>query len=269
MAGPMTVAVTGLHRGDNPQPGASVIRSMRRRFPDLRVVGLSYDPLESGLYSRAIDRVDAIYLLPFPMKGPDVLLDRMRYVHSKEKFQYLIPCLDSEIANFLAIYPDLQRLGITALLPSKEALARRSKENLAGFCAHNAIPGPKTYAANDVATLSRFAAQLGYPVYVKGKYYEAFLVYSQVDLAEHFDSIARVWGVPILWQGLRRHRDQRRQARRGGIGNHQGLAVVWPVRDRISEDAAPTASLVRNQSALSGLGRFPCADRLQFARLFA
>ncbi len=38
------------------------------------------------------------------------------------------------------------------------------------------------------------------PVYVKGKYYEAFLVYSQVDLAEQFDAIARVWGVPILVQ---------------------------------------------------------------------
>jgi len=200
MDGPITVAVTGLHRGDNPQPGASVIRSMRRIYPDLRVVGLSYDPLESGLYSRNIDRVDAIYLLPFPMKGPQALLDRMLYVHRKEKFQYLIPCLDSELSNFISIYPDLQRLGITAMLPSKEALEARSKERLASFCAHNAIPGPKTYAADDIATLSRFAADLGYPVYIKGRYYEAFLVYSQVDLAEHFDAIARVWGVPILVQ---------------------------------------------------------------------
>ena len=43
------VAVTGLHRGENPQPGAAVIASLRRAFPNLRVVGLSYDPLESSL----------------------------------------------------------------------------------------------------------------------------------------------------------------------------------------------------------------------------
>jgi len=200
MGTPVTIAVTGLHRGDNPQPGASVIRSMRRCYPGLRVVALSYDPLESGLYSHNIDHVDAIYLLPFPMKGPEILLDRMRYIHGKEKFQFLVPCLDSEIDNFLTIYPELKKLGITAMLPSKSALDLRAKENLGGFCARHAIPGPRTYAANDVATLSRYAAEIGYPVYVKGKYYEAFLVYSQVDLAQHFDAIARVWGVPVLVQ---------------------------------------------------------------------
>lgn len=200
MAGRTTVAVTGLHRGDNPQPGASVIRSMRRLYPDLRVIGLSYDPLESGLYSHDIDRIDAIYLLPFPMKGPQVLLERMHYIHGKEKFQFLVPCLDSELENFTLIYPELNRMGITAMLPARETLDMRAKVNLAAFCAQNQIPGPKTYVADDAATLAQRAAEIGYPVYVKGKYYEAFLVYSQVDLAERFNDIARVWGVPVLVQ---------------------------------------------------------------------
>jgi len=200
MAMPVTVAVTGLHRGDNPQPGASVVRSMRRRYPGIRVVALSYDPLESGLYSHQIDHVDSVYLLPFPMKGPEVLLERMRYIHAKENFQFLVPCLDSELDNFLTIYPDLQKLGVKAMLPSKTALDLRAKENLGAFCTRRAIPGPKTFAANDVATLSRYAAEIGYPLYVKGRYYEAYLVYSQVELEQHFDAIARVWGVPILVQ---------------------------------------------------------------------
>jgi carbamoyl-phosphate synthase large subunit len=41
MTYPIKVAVTGLHRGDNPQPGASVIRSLRRLYPDLGIVGLA------------------------------------------------------------------------------------------------------------------------------------------------------------------------------------------------------------------------------------
>ena len=173
---------------------------MRRVYPNLRVIGLSYDPLESGLYSHNIDHVDSIYLLPFPMKGPEVLLDRMLYIHKKEKFGFLVPCLDSELSNFLTIYPQLQKLGVSALLPSRQALELRSKESLATFSLKNSIPGPKTLAANDVASLARYAAEIGYPVYVKGKFYEAFLVYSQVDLAEKFDEIARVWGTPILVQ---------------------------------------------------------------------
>lgn len=196
----ITVAVTGLHRGDNPQPGASVIRSLRRIYPDLRVVGLSYDPLESGLYSRDIDRVDAIYLLPFPMKGPEVLLERMLYIHDKEKIQFLIPCLDSELSNFMTIYPDLQSRGVTAMLPSRQAFNLRSKERLAEFSKLHNFDGPRTYAADNVGTLARYAAEIGYPVYVKGKYYEAFLVHTVVDLAEKFDAIARVWGLPLLVQ---------------------------------------------------------------------
>ena len=200
MTYPMTIAVTGLHRGDNPQPGASVIRSLRRRFPDIRAIGLSYDPLESGLYSHGIDHVDSIYLLPFPLKGPEALLDRIRYVHGQEKFEALVPCLNSELANFIAIEPELQKLGIKMMLPSRAALETRAKENLAAFCASHAITGPKTLAANDVSTLAAYAAEIGYPVYVKGKYYEAFLVSSPAELAEQFYNIARVWGVPVLVQ---------------------------------------------------------------------
>ncbi len=49
------VAVT-LHRGDSPQPVAAVITSLRRRYPELRIVGLSYDPMESSIYSHRSDR---------------------------------------------------------------------------------------------------------------------------------------------------------------------------------------------------------------------
>jgi len=200
MAAPLTVAVTGLHSGDNPQPGAAVIRSLRRRIPDIRIVGLSYDPLESALYSHGIDRVDSVYLLPFPIKGPEVLLDRMRYILKKEQLQILIPCLDSELSNFMTIYPELERRGVAAMLPTRSALDMRAKENLAEFCRRNSFGGPKTFAAHDVSKLLQYAGEIGYPVYVKGKYYEAWLVDTPVDLVEKFDSISRIWGTPVLVQ---------------------------------------------------------------------
>ena len=196
----VTVAVTGLHRGDNPQPGAAVVRSLRRSMPDLRVIALSYDPLESALYSRGLDRVDAVYLLPFPRKGPALLLDRMNYIQKREHIQILIPCLDSELANFIKIYPELRRQGISALLPPPAAFDDRAKEHLAEFCRSHSFPGPLTLAADDADTLAYYAAQIGYPVYVKGKYYEAHLVYTAVDLVEKYDKIARVWGTPVLVQ---------------------------------------------------------------------
>ena len=200
MAAPVTVAITGLHRGDNPQPGAAVIRGLRRLIPDIRVVALSYDPLESGLYSHDLDRVDSVYLLPFPMKGPELLLDRMSYIQKREQIQVLIPCLDSELSNFMTIYPDLKRQGMAAVLPGRAAFDSRAKENLAAFCKQHGFAGPRTFAANDLFKLAQCAEEIGYPVYVKGKYYEAYLVYSPVDLAERFDSIVRTWGLPVLVQ---------------------------------------------------------------------
>ncbi len=200
MGTPITVAVTGLHRGDNPQPGAAIVRSLRRAVPDLRVIALSYDPLESALYSHGLDRVDAVYLLPFPRKGPALLLDRMRYIQKRERIQILIPNLDSELANFIKIAPELEREGISAMLPPPAAFDARAKENLSEFCRSHSLSGPLTFAAHDATMLAYYAAQIGYPVYVKGKYYEAHLVYSGIDLAEKYDKIARVWGTPVLVQ---------------------------------------------------------------------
>lgn len=200
MQAPITVAITGLHRGDNPHPGAAVIRSLRRVIPNIRVVGLSYDPLESGLYSHDIDRVDSVYLLPFPMKGPDALRERILHIQKKEQFQVLIPCLDAEMANFIAIYPDLNNRGVAAMLPSYNAFAKRTKENLAQFCQEIDLPAPKTFVANDADQLAQHAEEIGYPVYVKGKYYEAWLVHSPAELAQKFDKIATTWGLPVLVQ---------------------------------------------------------------------
>ena len=36
------VAITGLQRGDNPQPGAAIVRSLRRTL-EVEIVGLVYD----------------------------------------------------------------------------------------------------------------------------------------------------------------------------------------------------------------------------------
>ena len=98
------IAVSGLHRGENPQPGAAVIASLRRRFPELRLVGLSYDPLESGLYGQGADHADIAYLIPYPGVGTRALLERLSDIHAREGLAAVIPCLDSEIQNYIDLH---------------------------------------------------------------------------------------------------------------------------------------------------------------------
>ncbi|MFZ5791048.1 MAG: carbamoyl-phosphate-synthetase [Pseudomonadota bacterium] len=194
------VAITGLHRGDNPQPGAAVAASLRRRFPDLRVVGLCYDPLESALYSCDGSRPDSAYLLPYPGVGSEALLERLDEILKREKIDFVIPCLDSEIANYIAIEPELRKRGIGCALPTKEALDARAKVNLPEFCRRLSILTLRTESANDPETLAARAEEIGYPVYVKGRLYEAHLATSRRELYEAYDKIASVWGGPVLVQ---------------------------------------------------------------------
>lgn len=195
-----TIAVTGLHRGENPQPGAAVIASIRRRFPEIRIVGLSYDPLESSLYSKMGDHPDVAYLMPYPGAGPDALQERLEKVVKKEDISFIIPCLDLEIPNFIAISSKLHEWGIKCVLPSKSSLEDISKSNLYNFCHQFDISSPRTMSAVDLVSLEMVAEEIGYPVYVKGMFYEAHLANTQQELVEASGEISRVWGWPLLVQ---------------------------------------------------------------------
>ena len=197
---PPVVAVTGLHRGENPQPGPAVTASLRRRFPDLRIIGLSYDPLESGQYAAGLDRIDAAYLVPYPRLGHQELLKRLDAIARKDPFDIVIPCLDSEIPNYLRLQRDLAKRGISCVLPDAKAMQRRGKENLSKLCEDIGVPTPATRASSNLDELLVFAESLGYPTYVKGRFYEARLVHSPLELRIAFDELMQAWGGPVLVQ---------------------------------------------------------------------
>ena len=47
----ITIAVTGLNNIDSPGPGIPVIRALREsKLFDVRIIGLSYDTMEPGIY---------------------------------------------------------------------------------------------------------------------------------------------------------------------------------------------------------------------------
>ena len=195
-----SIAISGLHRGENPQPGAATIASIRRIYPDIRIIGLSYDPLESSLYSDGIDYSDAAYLMPFPGVGSDALLERLEVIIKKENIGIIIPCLDLEIPNYIAISQKLKALCVQCVLPEQRALDAMGKLNLFNFCQNINVPSPQTHTAINLFTLETLAEAMKYPVYVKGRFYEAKLVYSEEQLIEASRKLSRVWGWPLIIQ---------------------------------------------------------------------
>src|SRR5580693_4734752 len=129
----INVAVTGLNAIDSPGPGVPVIRALResKEF-DVRIIGLSYETLEPGIYMH--DLVDKTYQIPFPSTGKASLMTRLKYIHSIEKIDLIIPNFDAELFNFIKLSDQLKKeMGIRTFLPTLDQFEERHKSNLPEF----------------------------------------------------------------------------------------------------------------------------------------
>jgi carbamoyl-phosphate synthase large subunit len=200
MTTPLTIAVTGLHAGENPQPGPGVIRSLRRRLgrDDVFIVGLVYDVLESATYTD--DGPDATFEIPYPSAGNEAVLARLDYIHSRYPIDILIPTLDAEIMPLIQLEEALAERGIKMLLPKADSFKSRSKTALEALAEACSCHTPKSIAVYEPNGAAKAAAELGYPVIIKGQYYEAYKAVNQADLLAHFHAIANKWGTPVLVQ---------------------------------------------------------------------
>ncbi|MCE0497183.1 MAG: hypothetical protein LV481_04465 [Methylacidiphilales bacterium] len=192
------IAVSGLHRGDNPQPGAGIIRSLRRAFPDCRITGLVYDVMESGIYAEY--GPDDVHLIPYPSAGAAAFLPRVDTIRQQSPFELFIPTLDAEIEVYVHFADEFLRRGINVSLPSVETLKRRAKQHLPALAAACRITVPETRVASDVAGATRAAAALGYPLFIKGPYYDARIVHTPAQLAAAAGHLLSEWGGPVILQ---------------------------------------------------------------------
>lgn len=194
------IAVSGLDRGESPHSGGAVIESIRARMPQARIIGISYDAMETGLYAQGPDRVEAAYLFPYPATSAEEFLARIREVHENEGVSLIIPTLDSELQKFVTLRSDLEDMGINIVVPSEKSLRARDKSALGVLGKRMGLPAPATFAAGDPATLARYALRITYPCYVKGTLYGAHFVNNEAQLYEAFAAIHAMWGAPVLVQ---------------------------------------------------------------------
>lgn len=192
------VAVTGLGRGENPQPGAAVIASLRRQWPDLEIAGLVYDAMESGIYGPSSP--DAAFTLPYPSCHRSVLLSRIDEIREEFPFEILIPTLDAEMEPLLAIRDELEKRGIRTMLPDPRAMASRSKQHLARLAETAGVRVPRTYVVHDAEEAAERTAEMGCTVMIKGPYYEAYRANSPLLARVHARRILAEWGGPIIVQ---------------------------------------------------------------------
>jgi carbamoyl-phosphate synthase large subunit len=195
----ITIAATGLNNTDNPGPGVPFIRGIREsdKF-DVRVIGLAYENLEPGIYLEGV--ADKTYTVPYPSSGSKLLLDRIRYINSIEDIDFIIPNFDAELYTFIKASKQLESMNIKTFLPTIQQLEERHKANLPDFgTKYNLmIPGSKPLTSlNDIHKIN---TELDFPLYVKGKFYDAYKANNKEQVIIYFNKISAKWGLPVIVQ---------------------------------------------------------------------
>jgi carbamoyl-phosphate synthase large subunit len=196
----ITVAVTGLNAIDSPGPGVPVIRGLREsKEYDVRIIGLSYEALEPGIYMH--DLVDKTYQIPFPSSGMDSLLTRLQYIHSIEKIDLIIPNFDAELFSFIKLADHFDKvMGIKVFVPTEQQFEERHKANLDEFGKKHGIKVPYSKMIFSTAEIPMLKDKFTYPLVVKGKFYDASIAYTPEQAANYFNKISAKWGLPIIIQ---------------------------------------------------------------------
>lgn len=222
----LVVAVTGLNAIDSPGPGVAVIRAIRDCADfDVRIIGLSYEALEPGIYLHNI--VDKTYQIPYPSVGTDSLLERIKYIHDEEKLDVIIPNFDSELYNFIKISKKLEDMGIKTFLPEIEQFNARDKVKLTDFGKIHDFYVPADKIIHEQKELKKIEDDFEFPIVVKGKFYDAIIAHTMDQAEKAFQKIQAKWGLPIIVQEFIRGTEINIAA----LGDGQGNAIsIIPMR---------------------------------------
>jgi carbamoyl-phosphate synthase large subunit len=194
-----TIGITGLNAIDSPGPGVPVIRGLREaKSFDVRIIGLSYESLEPGIYMH--DLVDKSYHIPYPSAGTDSLLSRLEYIHKKESLDLVIPNFDAELYSFMKLESRLRKMGIKMYLPSLNQFEERHKVNLYEFGKKYGLDVPLSKSIFSTDEVYDLSPEFTYPFMVKGKYYDAYISYNPEQTKTYFNKISAKWGLPIVIQ---------------------------------------------------------------------
>lgn len=195
-----TIAVTGLNAIDSPGPGLAVIRALKDAESfDVRIIGLSYETLEPGIYMREF--VDKVYQIPFPSSGQEALLDRFSYINAVEDLDFLFPNFDAELFNFIKMKAKFEtKFGVKMMLPTLDQFEARHKVNLYDYGKKHNIKVPFAKMLFNTVDIPKIADEFGFPIVVKGQFYDAKIAYTNDQAIQHFNKINAQWGLPVIIQ---------------------------------------------------------------------
>ena len=255
----LTIAITGINACDNPAPGVGIAKSLKEAPGfQARTIGLAYDAMEPGIY---LDQyIDRSFLIPYPVSGPDALLHRLQEIHAIEPIDVLLPNLDSDLPNVIAIESTLHKMGIRVFLPTEEQFCLRDKQHLRGAADLAGIDMPQQAVVKDQKELHQATQDIGVPVMVKGSVHSASRANSLQEAITRFTAVVARWGYPVLVQEVVIGEEM--NVIGVGDGHGRALGMVAIKKMNVTElGKIWTGVTVSNQRLLEAAERFVAATQ--------
>ena len=193
------VGISGINATDNPGPGIGVARSLKEDAGlDVEIVGLAYDAMEPGIYINWL--IDKSFILPYPSKGGEDFIERLLYVRDAFGLEWVIPNLDAELPLYIKYAKQLSDQGIRTVLPDMDQFRLRGKDKLAEVAEQLDINMPQTEAVGSERALSDALDRIGFPVMLKGVFYQAYHANNALEAAGYYRKLVAEWGYPVIVQ---------------------------------------------------------------------
>lgn len=188
MAQAWSVIVSGCYSGPNPSPGLGIARSLRRAFPDARLIGRDFSAAATGLHA---DVFDDNWVCP-PWEDADLEVSRAQLLPRLEN-PWMVSGLDLEVRWLSPLnHPRI-------LVPPLAALRGTVKPEMSAAIALPVrVPAWIPLSAGEREVL-RFCRGHGWQVWVKGPAYEALRVSSWTDLCVRARELETTWGTRDLF----------------------------------------------------------------------
>ena len=219
----ITVGISGINAIDNPGPGTGIAQSLKESDLDVKTVGFAYDSMEPGIF---MDVIDKSYILPWPSCTPEDYLNRLAYINAKENLDVIIPALDAELPLFIKLKSQIEEMGIKLLIPNYKTFLERDKTKLDILAPILGLNIPKTLAITSVADIYKSEIAFGYPMMVKGPFYEAFKARTRAEAQKYFYELSAKWGFPIITQQFISGDEYNLVGLGDGLGNDLGKLAI-------------------------------------------
>ncbi|HVF30910.1 MAG TPA: ATP-grasp domain-containing protein [Pyrinomonadaceae bacterium] len=188
----LTIYVSGLYSGTNPQPGVGIARSLKQGYPDAKLIGVEYSNRCSGIHWLDFDDI----WLQRPWTELNLELHRSEIERRLDDGALWISSIDLEIMWLAEVFPNGHP---NLLTPTPEALDRVGKPAVP---AHEGLPvRVPPFVTTELSDweLHAFCRKHNWNVWLKGPYYEAVRITNWAALQHWIGVLSSAWATDKLF----------------------------------------------------------------------